>query len=298
MGGRIDEAQGQCSERIDEVISRMAAHPEFLSAMQGYFQNKYALNSGFPVVMRLISNIDKSLVSGIVFSVWLEGAQAGRRQDCTVASIVERTTRYGLLSPNTVKGMIEEFANYGMLERKAEPGNKKNKVVEVAPFVPHGVRFLHESVLTVLDRLLEGERLEVHRAQPDAYLRAHPFVVDSLASDAGWRSPPPSVKLFHAVKYGPWIAEHLIMRVRSEARDGGFYVIDDFNRTETGAKYMLSRSSVQRLFQAAEKADLMKQSDRVLLISEDFVDQFNAYCAREIASFELGWKTHMASGTA
>lgn len=296
MGGRIDEAQGQCPEKIDKVISRLVAHPEFLPAMQGYYQGKYALNSDFPIAMRLISNIDKSLVSGIVFSVWLEGAQAGRRQDCTVAAIVERTSRYGLLSPNTVKNMIEEFATYGMLERKAEPGNRKNKVVEVAPFVPHGVRIFHESVLTVLDRLLEGSRLDILREQPEAYLRAHPFVVDTLARDTGWRLPPPSVKLFHAVKYGPWIAEHLIIRLNHEARDGGFYVIEDFNRTETGAKFMLSRSSVQRLFQAAEKAGLMRQNDNTLLISDDFVDEFNSYCAREIASFELGWNMHLDSG--
>ncbi len=162
------------STRIDDVVARLREHPRYLQVMQEYYSAKYAFNSGFPPVMRLMGNREKSLVSGIVFALWLESSTKGRRQDCTVSAIVERAARYGLMSPNTIKAMIAEFETYGLLERRTETGNRKNKVVEVAPYVPMGVSKVHEMSLNVLDRLLSGGRLEKHQSQPDAFYRAHP----------------------------------------------------------------------------------------------------------------------------
>ncbi|MCD2175784.1 hypothetical protein [Rhizobium sp. C4] len=286
------------SAKMDEIVARLQAHPEFLEAIQAYYQAKYAFNSGFALVMRLMGNREKSMVSGIVFAMWLEATTSGRRQDCTVSAIAERASRYGLMSPNTVKGMIAEFETYGLLERKAEPGNRKNKVVEVAPYVPAGVSKVHELSLNLLDRLLPGSRLERHQQQPEAFFRAHPEVIHALATDAANRRAPAEATLFYDVKFGSWIAEDLIMKVRSAERDGQFFVIDEFNRTAIGTKFMLSRSSAQRLFLAAEKAGMMKQVGRTLLISDAFVRQFTAFSAREIAAFEVGWNASRAAGPA
>lgn len=286
------------SSKIDDVVARLREHPHYLSVMQEYYGAKYAFNSGFPPVMRLMGNREKSLVSGIVFALWLEAATRGRRQDCTVAAIVERAVRYGLMSPNTVKVMIAEFETYGLLERKAEAGNRKNKVLEVAPYVPMGVSRVHEISLNVLDRLLSGVRLEKHQQQPEAFFRAHPEVVHSLACDAAARSAPDDVRLFYAVKFGSWIAEDIILRVDEGERDGPFFVVDGFNRTATGAKFMLSRSSTQRLFLAAEKAGIVKQVGKTLLVSEAFVQLFTSFSAREIAAFEVGWNASEASAAA
>ena len=286
------------SSRIDEIVARLQSSPDFLKAMQEYYQAKYAFNSGFALVMRLMGNREKSLISGIVFALWLEAKMSGRRQDCTVSAIVERASQYGLLSPNTVKGMIAEFETYGLLERKAEPGNRKNKVVEVAPYVPSGVSKVHEISLRVLDRLLTGSRLEKHQKEPEAFFRAHPEVVNALVSDAVDRSAPAEVTLFYAIKFGSWIAEALLLQVQHGARDGQYFVIDEFNRTATGAKFMLSRSSTQRLFLAAEKAGIMKQTGSTLLISDAFVQLFMAFSAREIAAFEAGWNASRTSAPA
>lgn len=286
------------SAEIDDIVSRLQSGPEFLEAIQEYYRAKYVFNSGFAAAMRLMGNREKSLLSGIVFAVWLEATIRGRRQDATVSAIVERASRYGLMSPNTVKSMIAEFETYGLLARQAEPGNRKNKVVEVAPFVPQGVSMVHEITLKLLDRVLSGSRLEKHREQPDAFLRAHPAVIHAMASDVANRSAPAEVTLFYDVKYGSWIAEDLILNVRHGMRDGQFFVVEEFNRTSIGAKFMLSRSSAQRLFLAAEKAGMMKQVGRALLISEAFVHLFTAFSAREIAAFDVGWNASRASAAA
>ncbi len=123
-------------------------------------------------------------------------------------------------------------------------------------------------------------------------------MVHSLACDVANRGAPADVLLFYDVKFGSWIAENLILRVDERERDGQFFVIDGFNRTATGAKFMLSRSSAQRLFLAAEKAGVVKQVGDTLLVSEAFVQVFTSFSAREIAAFEVGWNAIGASAAA
>lgn len=277
-------------DRYEELYKCMAGSPRYLSAIQEFYKIKYAFNADFRTVMRLISNREKSLLSGILFYVWFENNQAGRKEACTMTAIADRAAEYQILSANTVKTMLSEFETYGLLKRLMIPGNRKNKVIEVAHFVPEGLRMIHDQSLTLIDHLLGSQRLEHHRNHPNDYLRAHLRVVDYLGRDIEWREPAPGVWLFYSIKYGSWVAEDLMMRLQTEKKDGDFYVIENFNRTITGSKFGLSRSSVQRLFLAAESIGLVKQQGKTLLVSESFVDEFLKSTIREIIAYELAWQ--------
>lgn len=271
-------------DALGERAAALAAHPGFFSVARAGAQGLLAMYDQNPALVRLIGNHQKWLLTGLIYGAYLKSVAPDAARPFCAAQVIEDAQAADILSRNTVQQTMDALSAYGLLGRRAHEDDKRVTLLSIPDHIHGSTRGWVALHCQALDGLDGGDRARRLAARPEGFATLHRAFMAGLTAPGGWRDPPEDVALFQDARHGFLIAEHLAANAEP---DGERFMARGFTRSGAERRYGVGRSTVHRLFQAAEAKGVFTPVAGGVAVSRDFMASYVGWQARKFAALDL-----------
>jgi hypothetical protein len=261
----------------------LAAHPGFFAVARAGSQGLLAMYDQHPALVRLIGNHQKWLLTGLIYGAYLKSIAPGAFRPFCAAQVIEDAQAVDILSRNTVQQTLDTMAGYGLLG-KSDHDDGRVTALSIPDHIHASTRGWVAMHCQALDGFDGGDRAARFMSRPDLFAAIHRGLLAGLTQPGGWRDPPEDVALFYDARHGFLLAEHLA--ATAEAAGSRFWVAG-LTRSGVSRRYGIGRSTVHRLFQAAEAQGLFCLGDGGVAVSASFMASYAGWQALKFAALDL-----------
>ncbi|MBB1248338.1 hypothetical protein [Rhizobium sp. G21] len=262
----------------------LAAHPAFHHVARAGAQGLIAMYDQHPALVRLIGNHQKWLLTGLIYGAYLKSIAPGAARPFCAAQVIEDADAAGILSRNTVQQTMDAMAGYGLLDRTDHADDGRVVLLGIPDHIHGSTRGWLAMHCQALDGLDGGDRAARFVSRPELFAAIHRGLMAGLTLPGGWRDPPEDVALFYDARHGFLLAEHLAATAEAE---GSRFWVAGLTRSGVSRRYGIGRSTVHRLFQAAEARGLFSLGDGGVTVSSGFMASYAGWQALKFAALDL-----------
>lgn len=271
-------------EALAERAAALAAHPAFFHVARAGAKGLLAMYDQNPALVRLIGNHQKWLLTGLIYGAYLKSIAPDAARPFCAAQVIEDAQAVKILSRNTVQQTMDALSAYGLLGKSEHGEDGRVTLLEIPDHIHGSTRGWVIMHCQALDGLDGGDRAARITARPERFAALHRAFMAGLTAPGGWRDPPEDVALFYDARHGFLIAEHLA----AEAEDlGERHVVKGLTRSGVERRYGIGRSTVHRLFQAAEAKGVFTPLAGGVAVSNGFMADYAGWQARKFAALDL-----------
>jgi len=238
--------------------AEILAHPRFAVARACFVDGILALYEGDALLTRLMGEAAR----GVIFLV-LVCLEAGHDEDdpstwLTLGRLKQQLEPYGLSSPRHIEGLVSLLVHNGFLESIPSQSDRRLRFLRATGkmlSVDHD--WLVANYQPLQSMFPDPGYDEVLRRDPAFRRVLRRVAIDSLANGARILGGNPEIMMFHERDAGILILFNL-----AQLAGGPDGRPAEFDYKETGARFGVSRTHVQKILQDAESAGLLAITGR------------------------------------
>ena len=276
------------------TASRISGHANAYGESRLHARALLDAHHAFPRLSSVFATEQRAMMASIVMTFYFNSISGMSRGGIVLARFLDQVEARGVASRNTADKFIKEMIQYGYLRPFGARGDRRIRPLEptetaLAAFVAWGMAHLG-----TLDRLDNGTRCAVVRANPGQLLKLQPLLEGYLVGDGSEAVYSETLGLF------AWVNNSKLLTLRILGGMGDLdpatgRISTDIDSIPELAKWMgVSQTHLSRKMREAEEIGSVGWNDRrgrsPMWISAGFLKEMLDEVAERLATFDAAYK--------
>ncbi|MDI7863873.1 hypothetical protein MRS76_18125 [Rhizobiaceae bacterium n13] len=270
--------------------AEIAGHALFLPIEREIASHLIGIHLENPRAARLAASHQKWLMTQSLYALHLERRPDDPLSGLTRSRLLEIVAEYQSASRNTAIAFLAELLSYKFLEEVPDVPDRRVRVLRTTSTSDWAMRSWFEGHMRCLDRLDDGNRLNVCRREARIFPIAQPRAARSLIADSRWRMPGACIGHFLWSDVGGLLLHELVSRLPDTAAIDERIILENVSIGALAEKYAISATNAKRMFKKAEADGVLgweaPRRDMRLWLSRGFLDSYFAWQSVKFAALD------------